>query len=96
MEILLFATPHPPRKVQGTGEEGEGSPQVLTSLQGQQEPRKAGDVLPGAQGSDPSTHMSPWVPPSQSPACSDQHPAGFSASTPGEWEKGAPPAPRPG
>lgn len=59
--------PQSPRKVQGTGEEGEGSPQVLTSLQGQQEPRKAGDVLPGAQGSDPSTHTSPWVPPSQSP-----------------------------
>ncbi|XP_061255044.1 uncharacterized protein LOC133236841 [Bos javanicus] len=63
-----FSPPPPPLpKVHGTGEEGEGSPRVLTSLQGQQEPRKAGDVLPGAQGSDLNTHMSPRTPPSQSP-----------------------------
>ena len=61
-----FPFRHPPQSTRNW-RRGEGSPQVLTSLQGQQEPRKAGDVLPGAQGSDLNIHISPRTPPSQSP-----------------------------
>lgn len=96
-KFYFFRHPHPPQ-YRELEKRGRGHLRSSHHFRGSRNPERPGRCAPLELRDpvDPSTHMSPLGTAPSPPACSDQHPAGFSASTPGEWEKGAPPAPRPG